>query len=218
MPYPARMLRRVLIACLGVVVVGSLGSCGDDDDDAATATTPELDDSAEDSSTTTDEGERPSDDAPVATDPAEEPPDPGDADEGLGDPLVLIADLRADTEVPGPGDAGATGRIEIESAVDGEWCIDMEAAGLSSAVTDAHVHFGPEGTSGDVVIPIGPPTATEGDTETWTDVCVTVEEQLVNEIVDAPQAFYANVHTSDHPAGAVRGQLEPSSIFDLTLS
>ena len=41
---------------------------------------------------------------------------------------------------------------------------------------------------------------------------------LAAEILDAPQAFYANIHTVDFPPGAIRGQLEPGTIFDLELS
>ncbi|MDE0805268.1 MAG: CHRD domain-containing protein, partial [Acidimicrobiales bacterium] len=113
---------------------------------------------------------------------------------------------------------GASGRIEIESAVNGEWCIDMEAVGLSADVSDSHIHFGPTGNNGDVVIPIGAPTSVDGDTDTWDDVCVAVEDSLVAEVLDAPDAFYANIHTADFAAGAIRGQLEASTIFDLTLS
>ncbi len=203
--------RSVVTLVPVLAVLLTLGACdGDDSDDAA------------DGQTTTSAETRPevpdTPDEPLPEDAAEAPPDVGDEDEGLGDPLVFIADLTGDTEVPGPGDDAGTGRIEIESAAPGEWCIDMEATGLSSEVTDSHIHFGTEGRSGDVVIPIGAPTETDDDTDTWTDVCVSVEEDLANEVIDAPQAFYANIHTVDHPNGAIRGQLEPSSIFDLTLS
>ncbi|MDZ7674412.1 MAG: CHRD domain-containing protein [Acidimicrobiales bacterium] len=100
----------------------------------------------------------------------------------------------------------------------GEWCIDMEAVELASAVTDAHIHFGPAGRSGDVVIPIGAPTSTSGHRDTWTDVCVTVEERTVDEILASPESFYANIHTDTHPDGAIRGQLALSSVFELELS
>ncbi len=193
-----------LVIGLVIALVIGLAGCGDDDVGGADTTT----------STSTTVA-----DTTATDDSAEDPPsgDPGE-DDGLGDPLVFVADLTADTEVPGPGDDDGAGRIEIESAAVGEWCIDMEVAGLGADVTDSHIHFGPAGNSGDVVIPIGAPTASGGDTETWTDVCVTVADDLVAEIVDAPDAFYANVHTADFGGGAVRGQLESSTIFDLVLS
>ncbi|WP_436793691.1 CHRD domain-containing protein [Actinospongicola halichondriae] len=209
-------LRAVAIAA---VLAAGTAACGDDaaDDAAPTSTTEDTPVAVDDTTTTA-----PPDETTTTTPadvPADDelPDDPGD-DDGRGDPLVFVADLAGDTEVPGPGDDGASGRVEIESAVAGEWCLDMEATGLSAAVTDSHIHFGPAGSSGDVVIPIGKPTSTDGDTDTWTDVCVTVADDLVAEVIDAPDAFYANIHTADFGGGAIRGQLELSSIFDLTLS
>lgn len=207
------------VAVVASLLLG-LAACGDDDatdEGASTTTTPET---TSTTSTTADEPDETTTTTAAPEVPAEEEPsvdDPGEGD-GLGDPLVFVADLTGDTEVPGPGDPAGSGRIEIESAVNGEWCIDMQATGLSAGVTDSHIHFGPEGNSGDVVVPIGAPTATDGDTATWDDVCVTVEDSLVAEILDAPQAFYANIHTTDFAGGAIRGQLEASTIFDLTLS
>ncbi len=210
----ARRAVRTLVAVLAVV---ALTACGDDDAGSADPTTTQPPE------TTSTEAE-PADDptTTVSSDPADDPApddpeDPGEGD-GLGDPLVFVADLSGETEVPGPGDDGASGRVEIESAVSGEWCIDMEATGLSAEVTDSHIHFGTAGSSGDVVIPIGAPTALDGDTDVWDDVCVEVDDDLVAEILDAPQAFYANVHTADFAAGAIRGQLEAATIFDLELS
>ena len=37
--------------------------------------------------------------------------------------------------------------------------------------------------------------------------CATADRALVKEILQNPAGFYVNVHTSDFPAGAVRGQL-----------
>lgn len=212
----ARRAVRLLVALLTTF---ALVACGDDDDggevtDPTTTEVPE--------STTTEAATPAETTTTVSPDPADEPApddpeDPGEAD-GMGDPLVFVADLTGDTEVPGPGDDAATGRVEIESAVSGEWCIDMEATGLSADVTDSHIHFGTAGSSGDVVIPIGRPTATDGDTDVWDDVCVEVDDELVAEILDAPQAFYANVHTAEFAGGAIRGQLEAATIFDLELS
>lgn len=206
-------IRSVAAAC--ALLVG-LAACGDDDpvDDRGADRTDETT-TTTDAPTTTTEADVPDEPTDAA---ADDPPldDPGEHDGG--DPLVFVADLTGDTEVPGPGDTGGEGRIEIESVVAGEWCIDMEATGLSSDVTDAHVHFGPTGNSGDAVIPIGKPTSSQGETDTWTDVCVAVADDLVAEIVDAPEAFYANIHTVDFGGGAIRGQLAASSIFDLELS
>lgn len=210
-------MSRLIRVLFALVLATALAACGDDDagDEAASSTTG-VDTTTTREPVTTSETTTSS---TPAGDGAEDPPETEvPADEGMGDPLVFAADLTGDTEVPGPGDPHGTGRIEIESTDVGEWCIDMEVVDLASTVVDAHIHFGPAGRAGDVVIPIGAPTATSGDTDTWTDVCVTVEERLVNEVLASPDSFYANVHTERHPDGAVRGQLALSSIFELELS
>ena len=206
------------------------GACGDDDDTAA-------DESVDPNATATvveDDDEGADDDAPAGDDDgggggaatttvpdaaAEDPPaDAGGEDEGLGDQQVFVADLSGDAEVPGPGDAGATGRAEIEDGDDGRICVDMVADGLDSGVTAAHIHEGEAGASGGPVVTIGDPSATEGATARWTDVCVPVEADVRDRIAADPSAFYVNVHTPAFPDGAVRGQLQAATIFDLTLS
>lgn len=208
--------RRAVRTLAALIAVTALVACGDDDSGSAATSTTEAPETTTESVPTEDPT------TTVSPDPADEPSpdepeDPGE-DDGMGDPLVFVADLTGAAEVPGPGDDGASGRVEIESAVGGEWCIDMEATGLSADVTDSHIHFGTAGSSGDVVIPIGEPTSVDGDVDVWDDVCVEVGDELAAEILDAPQAFYANIHTVDFPPGAIRGQLEPGTIFDLELS
>jgi hypothetical protein len=66
----------------------------------------------------------------------------------------------------------------------------------------AHIHFAPIGRAGDVVVPLPAP-----DAEGHAHGCVAVERVLANQILTTPANFYVNVHTSDFPAGAVRGQL-----------
>ena len=209
------MTRRPLALLIAASCL-AFGACGDDDDSAAdesvepnaTATVVEPDgtdaDEEEETTTTT------TSTVPDAT--AEEPPgESGGEGEGLRDEQVFVADLAGDG-------AAASGRAEIESTPDGQFCFDMVAEGLSSEITGAHIHEGAAGASGGVVVPIGGPTSREGETDTWTDVCVAVDSALRQRIADDPAGFYVNVHTADLPNGAVRGQLESATIFDLTLS
>lgn len=201
-------MRRLL--CIIVLVLTA--ACGDDGDatvaevgEPTTSTTAEQPTASETSTTsvettTTAPGEHQT--------PAAPPPGDGAGEaEGRDDGLVLIADLTGD----------ASGRAELTATDDG-YCIDMEAVGLSSEITDAHVHEGGEGVDGPPVVPIGPPTAVESETDTWDDVCVAVDEALRERIEADPPSFYVNIHTSSSPAGALRGQLAVSTIFDRTLS
>lgn len=208
---------RLLALLLGCTLVVS--SCGSDDDDSADDTTTST--TAASDEVTTSSIAATSRDATTTTsavdDSAQDPPDAGSEDEGLGDPLVFVATLSGDTEVPGPGDVGAGGRVEIESDVAGKLCFDMVATGLDAAVTGSHIHEGPADASGDVVIDIGPPTSTDGDTDSWSDVCVAVADDVIERLNADPSGFYANIHTETYGAGAIRGQLEQATIFDLML-
>jgi hypothetical protein len=231
----SRRLRLLLVPVSALVLLAS--ACGDDGDEVVlddTAITEAVDDGfgtgpdeqsaddrgPDDAAAGAGEDEQPPETTATVPDAEAEPPPEGAGgeDEGMGDSLVLVAELSGEAEVPGPGDPAGTGRTEIETDVDGDLCFDMVATGLGSEVTDAHIHEGAAAVSGGVVIPIGPPTATEGDTDTWTDVCVDVDDAIVERITADPSAFYANVHTAQFGAGAIRGQLQQASIFDLELS
>lgn len=209
----SRRTSRVLVALLAIALLAA--ACGgDDDDDAVGDDTTTTTTEAADVTTTTEAAETTTTEA-GAGDP---PSDVGSEDEGLGDPLVFIATLSGEQEVPGPGDAAGTGRVEIESDLEGRLCFDMVATELDADVTGAHIHEAAAGASGGVVIDIGLPTASDGDTDTWSDVCVAVADDVRERMNAAPSNFYANVHTTTFADGAVRGQLEQATIFDLELS
>ena len=77
-------------------------------------------------------------------------------------------------------------------------------SGLSAAPQESHIHEGAEGANGPVVFPltIGTVTTDSGSfdqTIELTDAQVSVLES---------DGYYVNVHTSNHPDGEIRGQLE----------
>jgi len=146
---------------------------------------------------------------------AGEAADGGDEDEGFGDAL-LIADLAPGEEVPGPGDDGASGRFEGE-LVDGVLCVDLDVRDLDAAIVGAHVHEGPAGTAGPVLVDLGEPTEVAGGSARWRDACIEVADEVIERLAAAPGDHYVNVHTSAHPDGAVRGQLVVGSVFDRAL-
>lgn len=224
----------VLMIALFLVVV----ACGDDDAPESAKTSVDegapVDGAgdggdagaADDEDAGAEEDESPSGGAPDPEPPetvpdaeAEVPPaESGGDHDGMGDPLVLVADLTGGAVVPGPGDPAATGRLEIESDIDGDLCFDMRVQGLSDEVTQSDIHEGGAGESADPVISIGPPTAVDGDTDVWSDVCVGVDQAVFERMTNDPDGFYADIHTGELGSGAIRGQLEPATIFDLTLT
>lgn len=87
----------------------------------------------------------------------------------------------------------------------------VTVAGLTSSLTGSHFHYGAAGTNGSVVFPFDMTDSTATGEWAFPDTMWTglVTNQL-----------YVNIHTSDHPAGEIRGQftLEPTSQIFLRAS
>lgn len=222
-------MRRLLALLVPLTL---LAACGDDDDAAGAPSTTVVGDAPDDARSAPDEGEvSPADvtepdvvaaetTVPATTIPTDAPAGeaPGDGaedDEGLGDAL-LVSDLDGTAEVPGPGHPEATGRFEAELH-EGVLCVDMVVSGLAAPVTGAHLHDGPAGETGPVIVDIGSPTSPDGDPVRWDDACTEVADDVIERLAGTPERVYVNVHTSPHPDGAVRGQLAAASVFDRTL-
>ena len=63
-----------------------------------------------------------------------------------------------------------------------------------------HIHQGPAGAAGNIVIPLGTAYKASG--------CVSnVAPTLLSQIESKPNGFYVNIHNVAYPQGAVRGQL-----------
>lgn len=125
----------------------------------------------------------------------------------LAQGAVLQASLLGGAEeVPNPGDSDGYGGAGISFASDTQVCFSLEVANITLPAAAAHIHEGARGVAGPVVVPLAPPDAT-GKSE----ACVEADSALLARIRQNPAGFYVNVHTSDFPAGAVRGQLEVSA-------
>lgn len=117
---------------------------------------------------------------------------------------VLAATLTGHAEIPGPGDPDGSGTASIRlTGGEGRLCFALTARNITLPAAAAHVHRGGAAVAGPVVVPLSPP-----DASGRSEGCVAVDRALVAEILANPSGFYANVHTSDFPAGAIRGQLQ----------
>ena len=113
--------------------------------------------------------------------------------------VELVAKLKGTNEVPAAR-ASNTGRAEIKlNAATGRVCWEFYITKLDGKPTAAHIHKGAKGVSGPVKVPLGTTYKRQG--------CTKAAKALVRAIRAKPGAFYVNVHTVKHPAGAMRGQL-----------
>lgn len=118
----------------------------------------------------------------------------------VAEPTKLKAVLTAEEVVPEPGPTGADGRAEFEAdpAV-GEICYDLDYDG-PQLPTMAHIHQGAPGT-------VGPVTVDLRIQAHGLDACIPADGPTLSAIIANPAGYYTDIHTRDHPGGAVRGQL-----------
>jgi hypothetical protein len=117
-----------------------------------------------------------------------------------GTPLVATLDGKA--EVPGPGDPDGNGEFSgwFDPAM-GRVCYTLGVGSLKDP-TMAHIHRGAAQVAGPPVVVLANPAQNIADT------CQAVAPALISEIVANPAGFYVNVHTKEHPGGAIRAQLQ----------
>ena len=118
----------------------------------------------------------------------------------------LSTTLTGAAEVPGPGDADASGTALITlNEGQGEVCFNLDWAGIDGTVVAAHIHAAPAGVAGPVVVPLFAGAFSGTDSAS---ACISgVSEELSKAIRQDPESYYVNIHSTVFPAGAVRGQL-----------
>ncbi|MEP6978056.1 MAG: CHRD domain-containing protein [Thermoleophilia bacterium] len=110
---------------------------------------------------------------------------------------VRAVTLQGSTEPNATG----TAVVRIRKAA-GLVCYRLHAANVTLPTTAAHIHRGGAGVNGPVVVPFSAPGA-DGNSSG----CQTSTPALIDEIIGNPAGFYVNVHTKEHPGGAIRAQL-----------
>ena len=138
-----------------------------------------------------------------------------------GQPHTFVAPLSGAEEVP-PVDTLARGQAVFQVAADGESIHYRLIVANLENVTMAHIHLAPVGANGPVVVwlyPDGPPPQLiqgrfSGVLATGTITAANLVGPLdgaetLEDLVDLMMAgdTYVNVHTSQYPAGEIRGQI-----------
>ena len=130
--------------------------------------------------------------------------------------VLLTADLDGRNEVATGatnngmvGDPNGTGEVYV-FGIDGyptTLCYVLLVDKIAPA-TAAHIHEGPAGTNGPVVVNLAAPAdGNAADCLTEGEAGKFVGDQTVAEILANPANYYVNVHNAEYPGGAIRGQL-----------
>src|SRR5258707_714936 len=118
---------------------------------------------------------------------------------------TLGAVLTASQETPPtttPGFGNATVTFDSTRA---NITVTITVANLGSPINNFHIHEGAAGVAGSVVVR---PTGLGGLIATGAmTVTVPIAADVAQRMVQTPANFYVNVHTTQFPGGAVRGQL-----------
>jgi CHRD domain-containing protein len=105
--------------------------------------------------------------------------------------------------VPNQGDLDGIGTATITlNYGQGTVCWEITVSGIKLPATAAHIHEGPVGVKGPVVVGLSAPDATG-----FAEGCTSVSREEIKEIIQHPEEYYVNVHNADYPDGALRGQL-----------
>jgi CHRD domain len=110
---------------------------------------------------------------------------------------VATLQLQGTTEPNASGTAGLRLRRDA-----GKVCYRLQVANVTLPTVAAHIHRGAAAVNGPVVVPFTAP-----DAQGTSSGCADAAASLIDEIMANPAGFYVNVHTKEHPGGAIRAQL-----------
>jgi len=121
----------------------------------------------------------------------------------LGAVMTGPQEVSSSVTAPPVGDPDGNGdaTFTIDAAL-GTVGYDIDVTDVALPATGAHIHRGATGTVGPIVVNFNAPDAT-GHVEGT----ATAPSSILYEILHNPEGFYANVHTTEYPGGAIRGQL-----------
>lgn len=131
--------------------------------------------------------------------------------------FIAMTTLTGSQETPPTGSPGMGGATVSFTAAANTLSYAVTFTGLTAAATAAHIHVGPPGVAGPIILPFtapGPPAAPSGafaGTLTAADLMPSPANGITTfaDAINAIQAgnTYVNIHTGTFPNGEIRGQL-----------
>jgi hypothetical protein len=118
-----------------------------------------------------------------------------------GSRAVLGTILHLDLKGTSEPNASGTAVLRIRKAA-GVICYRLRVANVTLPTVAAHIHKGAAGTNGPVVVPFTAPGA-----DGTSSGCATATASVIDDILANRSGYYVNVHTKEHPGGAIRAQL-----------
>jgi hypothetical protein len=116
--------------------------------------------------------------------------------------LTGEAEVNAQGE-PNQGDLDGKGLAKITiNFGQGTLCWDIFVSRITLPASASHIHAAPAGVNGPIVVNFTAPDASGSSSG-----CTSVSRDLLKAIIEHPENYYVNVHNSDFPSGAMRGQL-----------
>ena len=107
-------------------------------------------------------------------------------------------------------DMDGTGTAHVTVNVgQGRVCWDLRDLSNLDAITASHIHQAPSTAAGPIRISFfhfGQPVALQGCTEGSAQF--PFDKDRLQDVVQNPQNYYVNIHTTAFPPGAIRGQLD----------
>jgi hypothetical protein len=97
--------------------------------------------------------------------------------------------------------AGGTAVLRIRKDA-GVVCYRLHAENVTLPTIAAHIHKGAAAVNGPVVVPFSAPGANGTSSG-----CTASTAAIIDDILANPAGYYVNVHTKEHPGGAIRSQL-----------
>jgi hypothetical protein len=119
-------------------------------------------------------------------------------------PLATLLQANLTTAKPGPGDPDGYGNATV-LVYKKKVCYTLAVTGIEPA-TLAHIHKGVKGQTGPVVVPTDPNQSFNPPRDVSSG-CERIPSSLSADLRQNPTNYYVNVHNTQYPEGAIRGQL-----------